>query len=267
MCFLEPQGSRFDSNCIEPGDKPLLFLWGDSTAAALLPGLKQAQATAPFRLAHFAAPACAPVLATGSNSRCDEANDTVLGFIKSSHPDIVLLHAMWQGNHNLGKLEAMLGELDATIKQLKALRIPRIVILGPVPVWKRTLPHALVNYYRLTHVVSDRLTVGVSGPQGDELMQRFSGDAGVEYISAWRALCNADGCLARAGPHANDVITSDLVHLSDAGSVFLIEAIEGDLFPRSLTSPGPGRAELRSFEVAPTAAFGQAGGMPAARRE
>jgi hypothetical protein len=216
-----------------------------------LPGLKQAEATTPFRLAHFAAPACAPILATGSNTRCDEANDLVLGFIKSSHPDIVLLHAMWQGSHNLGKL-------DATIKQLKALRIPRIVILGPVPVWKRTLPHALVNYYRLTHVVADRFTVGVSGPQGDELMRRFSGDAGVEYISAWHALCNADGCLTRAGPHANDVITSDLVHLSDAGSVFLIEAIEGDLFPRSPTLPGPGRSELRSFEIAPTAVFGQA---------
>lgn len=216
-----------------------------------MPGLKQAQATTPFRLAHFAAPACAPILATGSNTRCDEANDLVLGFIKSSHPDIVLLHAMWQGSHNLGKL-------DATIKQLKALRIPRIVILGPVPVWKRTLPHALVNYYRLTHVVADRFTVGVSGPQGDELMRRFSGDAGVKYISAWHALCNADGCLARAGPHANDVITSDLVHLSDAGSVFLIEAIEGDLFPRSLTLPGLGRSELRPFEIAPTAVFGQA---------
>jgi peptidoglycan/LPS O-acetylase OafA/YrhL len=270
MCFLEPEGSRFDSNCIEPGDKPLLFLWGDSTAAALLPGLKQVQATTPFRLAHFAAPACAPVLATGSNNRCDEANDTVLGFIKSSHPDIVLLHAMWQGSHNLGKLEATLGELDATIQTLKALRIPRIVILGPVPVWKRTLPHALVNYYRLTHVVADRLTVGASGPQGDELMQRFSGEAGVEYISAWHALCNADGCLARAGPHANDVTTSDLVHLSDAGSVFLIEAIEADLFPRSLTLPGPGRSELRSFELLRSRQgrfSDRPGGMSAARRE
>jgi hypothetical protein len=106
ICFLEPQGSRFDSNCVEQGDKPLLFLWGDSTAAALLPGLKQAQATMAFRLAHFAAPACAPIMATGSNTRCDAANDLVLGFIKSSHPDIVLLHAMWQGSHNLGKISA-----------------------------------------------------------------------------------------------------------------------------------------------------------------
>jgi peptidoglycan/LPS O-acetylase OafA/YrhL len=223
-CFLELPGSRFDANCVEPGEKPLLFLWGDSTAAALLPGLKQAQQTEPFRLARFAAPGCAPILA--GNPNCDRNEDIIFGFVKSSHPDIVLLHAMWGRNNDLGKL----GE---TIKQLKALNIPRILILGPVPVWKRWLPHSLVNYYRFRHVIADRIATGVSGPEADERMQAFSKAAGVEFISAWHVLCNPDGCLTRAGPAANDVIASDLVHLSDAGSIFLVKAIEPDLFPRA----------------------------------
>jgi peptidoglycan/LPS O-acetylase OafA/YrhL len=222
-CFLEGTG-QFNSDCIEQGDDPLLFLWGDSTAATLLPGLQKAQQIAPFRLAHFAAPGCAPILAAGSNSRCDAANDVVFGFIKSSHPQVVLLHAMWDKANDLGKLAD-------TINQLKAVNIPRIVILGPVPVWKRTLPHSLVNHYRLSHRIADRIATGVSGPQGDAHMEAFSKAAGVEYISAWHILCDSDGCLTRAGPGANDVITSDIVHLSDAGSVFLVRAIERQLFP------------------------------------
>jgi peptidoglycan/LPS O-acetylase OafA/YrhL len=224
-CFLEAPGSRFDSNCVEPGDRPLLFLWGDSTAAALLPGLKKAQQTMPFRLARFAAAGCAPVLAAGSNTRCDAANDVVFGFIRSSHPEIVLLHAMWDDYNDLDKL----GE---TVQRLKNLDIPRIVILGPVPVWKRTLPHSLVNAYRLRHTIADRIAAGVSGPQGDERMEAFSRASGIEYISAWRALCSPEGCMTRVGPAANDLITSDIVHLTDAGSIFLLEAIGKNLFPR-----------------------------------
>ncbi len=220
-CFLEATGARLDANCIEPGNKPLLFLWGDSTAAALFPGLKKAEESIPFRLAHFAAPGCAPILA--ANVNCDAVNDLVFGFVKSSHPQIVLLHAMWDRTHDLGKL----GE---TVRQLKALKIPRIVILGPVPLWKRTLPLGLVNTYRLRHVIADRIASGVTGAGSDEQMRSFSQAAGVEYISAWRVLCDGDGCLTRVGPTADDVVTTDIVHLSDAGSKFLIETIEGSLF-------------------------------------
>ncbi len=220
-CFLETPGARLDARCIEQGSKPLLFLWGDSTAAALFPGLQKAKQTIPFRLARFATPGCAPILS--SNVNCDAVNDLVFGFVKSSHPDIVLLHAMWDRTHDLEKL----GE---TVRQLKALNIPRIVILGPVPLWKRTLPHALVNTYRLRHVIADRIASGVTGGGSDEQMRAFSQAAGVEYISAWRVLCDAEGCLTQVGPTAADVVTVDIVHLSDAGSRFLVEAIERSLF-------------------------------------
>ena len=82
------------ANCIEPGDKPLLFLWGDSTAAALYPGLKKAEQTVPFRLARFAVPGLRADF--GGRVECAmRSNDLVFGFIKSSAPQIVLLHAMW----------------------------------------------------------------------------------------------------------------------------------------------------------------------------
>jgi peptidoglycan/LPS O-acetylase OafA/YrhL len=209
-CFLETAESRFDEKrCIEQGDKPLLFLWGDSNAATLYPGLVHAQATTPFRLARFASAGCAPILAAGFNKRCDGENEIAFGFIKSSRPEIVLLHAMWD-------LDKGASQLQETIRQLKAIHIPRIVILGPVPLWKRTLPHELVNFYRWQHAIPESAA--------------FSKAAGVEYISAWHALCNPDGCKTRVGGNADGVITTDAVHLSDAGSNFLVAAIGSRLF-------------------------------------
>jgi hypothetical protein len=137
--------------------------------------------------------------------------------LQSVHPDIVLLHAQWVGiNPAL---------LHKTIDRLVALRIPRIVILGPVPEWKRTLPHSLINYCRFHHVIPERLASGVSGPAGDLRIQALSREAGVEYISAWHLLCNAEGCLTRTGPTAGDVVATDIVHLSEAGSRFLAAAV------------------------------------------
>ena len=72
--------------------------------------------------------------------------------------------------------------------------------------------------------------VKVSAPEGDERMKAFSKAAGVEYISAWHPLCNSEGCMTRVGPTASEVITTDNVHLSDAGSNFLIEQIKRSLF-------------------------------------
>ena len=217
-CFLDGTVGSFGANCVEQGNKPLLFLWGDSTAAALLPGLEKVQGTLQFRLAHFEAAQCAPILATGTHAWCDGIAETVLGSIKASHPDILLLHAAWSHDHELERFKD-------TLRQLKARGIPRIVILGPVPRWKRTLPLAIVNAYRFQHASPERLAAGVSGADDDLLMQQLSEAEGVEYISAWHALCNADGCLTRVGPTADDVVATDAIHLSEAGSRFLVKAI------------------------------------------
>jgi len=221
-CFLEQPDAVFGGNCIEPGDKPLLFLWGDSTAAALYPGLRDAEARHDFRLARFSSPGCPPILDMQSNKRCDEVNSLAFHYLQAARPDIVLLHAMWGDYRNLDGL-------DSTVNRLKALKVPRIVIVGPVPVWKRTLPHAVINGYRFSHELPKRIAIGVDGPEADEKIRAFGSAQGVDYISARRALCDRDGCFTMAGDSAQ-VITTDNVHLSEAGSRFLVSAIAEELF-------------------------------------
>jgi peptidoglycan/LPS O-acetylase OafA/YrhL len=222
-CFVE-SGFEFGSNCIEGGDKKLVFLWGDSTAAAFYPGLNAEAAAHGFRVAHFETAGCPPILNDGLIARCDELSDKVFAQIKASHPDILLVHAMWGPNNNLDRLRQ-------SVDRLVALKIPRIIILGPVPVWKRGLPLALVNYYRFHHRIPDRIAGNiVSGGDGDARMQALSTQAGVEFISARDALCNAEGCLTRTGASSNDVIATDMVHLSESGSQFLARAIAKRIF-------------------------------------
>jgi hypothetical protein len=57
----------------------------------------------------------------------------------------------------------------------------------------------------------------------------------VEYISAWRTLCNAEGCLTRIGPTADDVVATDAIHLSESGSRFLVESIADRLLAKGAT--------------------------------
>ena len=48
---------------------------------------------------------------------------------------------------------------------------------------------------------------------------------GAEFISASDVFCNAQGCLTRIGDTAADIAVSDQVHITEKGSIFLIESI------------------------------------------
>ena len=77
-------------------------------------------------------------------------------------------------------------------------------------------------YHRL---IPERWNGAVSSNWYDAVMREKLVPAGAEFISAWEALCNTDGCLTRAGPSAGDISVSDQVHLTDKGSVYLIRAV------------------------------------------
>src|SRR5260370_16124502 len=54
----------FADDCVDRGRRPLILVWGDSTAGALMPGLRKAQESRAFGLAQFTASSCIPALNT-----------------------------------------------------------------------------------------------------------------------------------------------------------------------------------------------------------
>ena len=58
----QPAKRRLPTTCVERDRRPLVLVWGDSTAGALLPGLRKAQETRNFGIAQLTSSSCIPAL-------------------------------------------------------------------------------------------------------------------------------------------------------------------------------------------------------------
>ena len=218
-CLLDlSREMSFADSCVDRDRRPLVLVWGDSTAAALLPGLRKAQQTRDFGIAQFTSSSCPPALNTdvASTPNCRAINDKVLALARQIRPDIVLLHSTW---------DRYLDGVTETVAALKQQTNVRIVVLGSVPWWKRGLPNEVLRYFMLQHrLIPERSTRAEPDGSGAVLRERVV-PRGAEFISVWDVMCDTDGCLTRIGDSANDISASDQVHLTEKGSVFLVRSI------------------------------------------
>jgi peptidoglycan/LPS O-acetylase OafA/YrhL len=214
-CMLNEGDKDFAPDCVEH-KRPLIALLGDSTAGALMPGLRHLQSRAQFGIAQFTVSSCQPLLAAGAfgmTDACLGRNREVLDLLADVHPDVVMLHAVW--------VVSGPDELRPSIEALKALGVKHIIILGRVPAWSDGLPGAVAAYYRRTRsLMPERTSLFVD--EENEILKGFSEAAGVEYISARKAFCDETGCLDRIGNH---LLVSDGLHLTPIGSKYLIDRI------------------------------------------
>jgi hypothetical protein len=218
-CLLDlSHETTFADSCVDRDRRPLVFVWGDSTAGALLPGLRKAQETRAFGIAQFTSSSCIPALNTDETDtpNCRAINDKVLSLAREIKPDIVLLHSTW-GRYLDGAAE--------TVAALKKQTSARIIVLGSVPWWKRGLPNEVLRYYMLHHRLIPERSSRAEPDRSGAALRRKLVPLGAEFISVWDAMCNADGCLTRIGDAAKDISASDQVHLTEKGSVFLVQSI------------------------------------------
>ena len=211
--------TNFAEDCVERDRRPLLLLWGDSTAGALMPGLLKAQQTHTFGLAQFNASSCVPLLNVdvAVTPNCRANNDRVLALSRQLRPDIILLHGTWEKN---------LDQIGATVATLRRAMQARIIVLGPGVLWKRGLPNEVLRYYMLHHeLIPARSTEAVVSRGVERDLRAAVVREGGEFISAADVLCNDEGCLTRLGDTASDLTASDGVHLTEKASVFLVQGI------------------------------------------
>jgi peptidoglycan/LPS O-acetylase OafA/YrhL len=233
-CLLDlSHETTFADNCVDRNRRPLVFVWGDSTAGALLPGLRKAQETHDFGIAQFTSSSCVPALNTdvAGVPNCRAINDKILSIARDLQPDIVLLHSTW---------DRYLDGVAETVKALKQQTKARIIVLGSVPWWKRGLPNEVLRYYMLHHrLIPERSTRAEADSSGARLRAKLV-PLGAEFISVWDTLCNAEGCLTRIGDTAKDLSASDQVHLTEKASVFLVQSIIGKVLHGQSPRPSNG---------------------------
>jgi peptidoglycan/LPS O-acetylase OafA/YrhL len=221
--------STYADDCVERNRRPLLLLWGDSTAGALMPGLLKARQTRDFGLAQLTASSCVPLLSVdiAVTPNCRANNERVLALAREMKPDIILLHGTWEKDFD---------RAAETVATLKRETPARVIVLGPGVLWKRGLPNEVLRYYMLHHeLIPVRSTEGVIVRGVERDLREAVVRGGGEFISATDVLCNEQGCVARLGEAASDITASDQVHLTEKGSVFLIAGI----IDRVLAPPAP----------------------------
>jgi peptidoglycan/LPS O-acetylase OafA/YrhL len=224
-CLLDlSYETTFADSCVERDRRPLILIWGDSTAGALLPGLRLAQKERGFGIAQLTSSSCIPALNAdiASTPNCRAMNDKVFAMIRQIRPEIVLLHGTW---------EKHLDNVAETIVALKKETSARVVVLGGVPIWQRGLPSEVLRHFMLHRTLIPQRSANGRPTAYDAVMRARLEPVGAEFISASSVLCNAEGCLTRIGDAASDLTASDQVHLTEKGSVFLVQSIIDRLLP------------------------------------
>ena len=230
-CFLQKEDQNtlvFNAECTDTSSRPMIVIWGDSAGAMLYPGFKNLTMEKRYAITQYTASRCPPLLDYERNDRpyCDELNNSVIQSIKDIKPDYVVLASNWNDiSYDVRKLER-------TIAVLKQLAVPRIIVIGPFPIWKKSLSSILFHHWKEStfHQLPPRYLPYGFYPNFQPLefkIRHISSQSRIDYISAYNLLCNRRGCLTQLG-NGNDTISYvDHLHLSPAASVYFVNAIAG----------------------------------------
>lgn len=227
-CLLESHQApdAYAPECIE-ARRPLVFVWGDSHAAALMPGLKVARDALPanqaFGLAQRTGATCPPFTFV-PDPHCNAMNHNAMAQIRSLRPEVVLLHAFWTFDFY------DLSQLTPTIAFLQQAGVGRIVVLGAPPGWQPPLPLQVLKAWEAgppSRTAPFRLKDGVMPATFEREIQtlKLANAAGAETISMVDLLCTPEGCQTRETPSSDHLISHDYGHLSYEAAVWMAQAI------------------------------------------
>jgi peptidoglycan/LPS O-acetylase OafA/YrhL len=233
MLRLDQGPESFSPDCIDrtDGSRRLVFLWGDSHAAALYPGLAGSQSGTDrfLRLAQFTAARCPPMIPAPlhSSTQCDRTNRFAMETIKVERPQTVVLAGHWS-LYATSAIAAgsQMASLRETVRLLHELGVERVVVFGAVPTWTMPQPRIVLKQWASTGSVPERTNQHLDPVSiaTDHLIAQAMEGTGAVFVSPTATLCSAEGCLVtirRAG--AFEPVSYDESHLSTAASNLLVQ--------------------------------------------
>lgn len=208
-------------SCVKKQNRPGIFLWGDSHAQALSLGLRH---YLPSSIAFYqvASSGCKPSLTQVSsqstiNKACNASNQIALTAMEQIKPDIVLI-AQADKHH-----KTPWQDIQA---KLKHLGVKKVIILGPVPQWRPSLPFTIAkrHWNEQGNYLNDRsLDKAILATNGKVKHQLANGK--LEFISVIDELCqdNNQSCQAKVGDQ--ELLVFDYGHLTPQGSLFIARQV------------------------------------------
>lgn len=222
-CFLNPeQDYTAFSKCQDKMTSKSFVVWGDSHAAHLMPGLRSVFGN-DLNITQRSASLCPPIIGLQIDGRphCKAINDMVAREISDNKPNTVLMSALWS-------VYPMREYLPWTIKFLKDNGVKNIILIGPFPVWKKTLIDTLeetgVNAGRTVPWGMTDETRNLRG--NDAYLRELAKDNSITYISPLDTMCTESYCKAIIGHKKSYPVQFDFAHLTPEGSRWFIEEVE-----------------------------------------
>jgi peptidoglycan/LPS O-acetylase OafA/YrhL len=209
---------------------PLLVAYGDSHAWHLHAGLRRLQTERTFRfvLKKWSIE-CVPMVAEvkrGEDETCRTLMAAERKYFEEVKPDIVVIAGHWLRYKQIDKLSEI-------IQLFQQIDVPRIIIIGSVPYWFQFPQLMLYRAYMRDplHKIPERLFgFAKQTLEIDQRLKEITARLGVRYISAYDVLCSDEGCLARLGDTANDIVQFDKMHLTPTGSWYFVSHIADQIF-------------------------------------
>jgi hypothetical protein len=221
ICYLQyPQVTQHAPQCIEQ-KRPMIFLWGDSHAASLYPGLARLQQTHNFGITQLTQSDCPPLLGIkdpADRPHCGQINQAVLQQAAQVQPELIMLAAAWaRADYRLNPQETI-DNLLATIAAIRqAAPHAHIIVMGQAPRWLSPLP----AIYRRSLTFGDQVPPVYSSAHLDPAVTALDltlsarlAAAGIDFISLQKYLCNDQGCLTRTGEDISGIAFVDNEHMA-----------------------------------------------------
>jgi peptidoglycan/LPS O-acetylase OafA/YrhL len=220
-CFEEKRFSDFDiPKCLTPvKGKENILLLGDSHAAALWYGLSHA-APPQVNLMEAAFSSCPARIGDYDATMCGQARRFIFEtWLPAHRPDKVILSERWV---DLAKV----AEMRPAVEWFQARGIP-VIVIGPVQEYNTAEPMLLaleLKWNRPGYTAARMKTI--YKPLDDAVAEQLRGMKGVQYASAWKAICPNDVCQQYADPSGNVPMMVDDDHLSNAASLLVVQRMQ-----------------------------------------
>ena len=225
---------RFGTN---DTSKPELFFWGDSHAAALLPGVIEKTKEHGLITLHASKSSCLPLLGVGAalkgNSKCTAFHQLMINQLRSSGVKHVLIAGAWAAYVNVETVDKKSGVspdvfrnyLIDMVEDLRAENI-HVWIVRQVPWQGEAIAHKLTKL-----AMEHRDTAGVGLPLKEHLHRQefvnavFDGltDDSVTILDPTPLMCTDIFCPAQKDGYS---LYKDNDHLSVQGAMMLRELFE-----------------------------------------
>ena len=213
--------SEIDHNCYTKKlpDSKTLFIWGDSHAQQLSPGLKKELPTTweVLQVASAGCPASPDVLQSSTTDYCAQSNWFALQKIRQVKPDVVIV------GQNEKHDAAMLRRIFIVLKDAG---VGRVIFTGPTPHWTVELPKTIMKTLWVNTPRFTRQGLNIPVIDRNTELKKELANSGAIYADIISVFCKSEGCMTYLGDDIKTGITSwDYGHLTPLASAYLAKKL------------------------------------------